>query len=281
MTGEFVLINDAIIPAESALVHVKDLAIQRGYAIFDFFKLVNGNAIFLNDHLDRFYNSAAGMRLPVKHNRAELKELLFSLLSKNDLPNCGVRLTLTGGYSEDGFNISTPNLFITQQDFKVNREMALKGTNLVSYSHQRQFSDVKTIDYLMAIWLKDYIIEHDADDVLYQQNGIISECPRSNIFIISQEGTLLTPSRNILKGVIRKQVLTLGRTILKVQEQDITLSDIYNAKEVFITSTTKNIMPVIRVDSNLISDGMPGEITRRLQDALNGLIDQQRDMPQK
>lgn len=280
MTGEFVLINDNLIPADSALVSIKDLAIQRGYAIFDFFKLVEGRPIFLDDHLERFYNSAAIMRLPVKQNREELKELLYALLAKNDLPNSGVRLTLTGGYSQDGFNLATPNLFITQQDFKVSKEMALTGTSLVTYAHQRQFPQVKTIDYLMAIWLKDYIFEHDADDVLYQQNGIISECPRSNIFIISQEGTLLTPSRNILKGVIRKQVLTLGKTLLNVKEQDMSLMDVYKANEVFITSTTKNIMPVMRVDGHLISDGKPGEITQTLQKELLALIDQQKHVPQ-
>jgi branched-chain amino acid aminotransferase len=278
MTGEFALINDNIIAADNALVHVKDLAIQRGYAIFDFFKLVNGRAIFLDDHLDRFYNSASIMKLAVKQSRAELKELLFSLLANNDLPNSGVRLTLTGGYSEDGFNIATPNLIITQQDFKINTEMALTGTSLVSYAHQRQFPDVKTIDYLKAIWLKDYIADNDADDVLYQLNGIISECPRSNIFIISQDGALLTPSRNILKGVIRKHVLTLGKTILNVKEQDISLTDVYQAKEAFITSTTKNIMPVIRVDGHRISDAKPGEVTQKLQKALHELIDQQRDV---
>jgi D-alanine transaminase/branched-chain amino acid aminotransferase len=280
MTGEFVLINDNLIPADSALVSIKDLAIQRGYAIFDFFKLVEGRPIFLDDHLELFYNSAAIMRLPVKQNREKLKELLYALLAKNDLPNSGVRLTLTGGYSQDGFNLATPNLFITQQDFKVSKEMALTGTSLVSYAHQRQFPEVKTIDYLMAIWLKDYIIENDADDVLYQQNGIISECPRSNIFIISQEGTLLTPSRNILKGVIRKQVLALGKTLLNVKEQDMSLMDVYKANEVFITSTTKNIMPVMRVDGHLISDGKPGEITQTLQKELLALIDQQKHVPQ-
>jgi branched-chain amino acid aminotransferase len=192
----------------------------------------------------------------------------------------GYVLTLTGGYSADGFTTGSPNLIITQQEFKINPETALTGTSLVSYSHQRQFPDVKTIDYLMAIWLKDYIIEHKADDVLYQHNGIISECPRSNIFIISQDGTLLTPSRNILKGVIRKQVLSLGKKVLNVKEQDISLTDVYLAKEVFITSTTKNIMPVISIDGRQISDGKGGDVTRLLQDHLRELIVQHMDVHQ-
>jgi D-alanine transaminase/branched-chain amino acid aminotransferase len=170
-------------------------------------------------------------------------------------------MTLTGGYSHDGFTMASPNLLITQQAFKANTEIASTGIRLVSYSHQRQFPHVKTIDYLMAIWLQNYIAENKADDVLYQQNGIIAECPRANIFIVSADGILLTPTNNILKGVIRKQVLSLAKARYKVEERDITLEELYSAKEVFITSSTKNILPVVQVDGHRIGDGKPGQMT--------------------
>ena len=272
MKSKFVLINENIVPESEAAIYINDLSIQRGYGIFDFFKLVDGRPVFLDDHLTRFFNSARLMKLPVSHSSARLKELLYSLIEKNDLPDSGVRMTLTGGYSADGFNMATPNLIITQQKFYVNKESALTGTRLVTYSHQRQFAEAKTIDYLMAIWLKDYISEKKAEDVLYQQNGIIAECPRANIFIVSPEGRLCTPGENILKGVIRKQVLGLAEEHFPVEERDITLEDVYNAKEVFITSSTKNIMPVIEVDGHLIGDGRPGDSTKVLQEELSKAI---------
>lgn len=272
MNNTFVVLNEDIIPAPEASIKVSDLSIQRGYGIFDFFKLVNGRPIFLDDHLDRFYNSAEQMRLPVKQNREQLKDLLSALISKNNLHDSGIRMTLTGGYSPDGFSLAAPNLLITQQEFKANFDIASTGIRLVSYSHQRQFAHVKTIDYLMAIWLKDYVTENHADDVLYQHNGIIAECPRANIFVVSSEGNLLTPGNNILKGVIRKQVLSLAKSRYKVEERDISLDDLYSAKEVFITSSTKNILPVIQVDGHRIADGRPGQTTTILQEQLYQMI---------
>ena len=275
MSKTFVLINENFVPAAEASILINDLAIQRGYGIFDFLKLIDGKPVFLDDHLERFYNSASQMRLNVEQNPEALKTLLFSLIERNklDAPYTGIRMTLTGGYSNDGFSLSKPNLIIAQQAYSSTREAANKGTSLVSYSHQRQFAHVKTIDYLMAIWLKPYIGENGADDVLYHQNGFVSECPRSNFFIVSSEGKLLTPGKNILKGIIRKQLLSLNATSsYRVEEGDISLEEVYNAREVFITSSTKNIQPVIMVDGRLISNGQPGEITKSLQAQLSQMI---------
>jgi branched-chain amino acid aminotransferase len=275
MSTSFVALNGNIIPTADATVFINDLSIQRGYGVFDFFKLVDGRPVFLDDHLKRFYHSAGQMRLNVKQTPEELKEILHSLIARNKLPDSGIRMTLTGGYSPDGFSIGEPNLIITQQEFSINKDAVRNGIRIVSYQHQRQFSEVKTIDYLMAIWLKTFIAENQADDVLYHYGNIISECPRANIFIVAQDGTLVTPVNNLLKGVIRKHVLQLASSMYRVEERDVDLSELYTAKEAFITSTTKNILPVIQVDKHVIGEGKLGETTRTLQDELIQLIDQQ------
>ncbi len=274
MSNKFIVLNDKIISAADATVLISDLAIQRGYGIFDFFKVVDGNPVFLGDHLTRFYKSASEMRLDVKLTRDELKDLLFALLESNQLPNSGIRITLTGGYSPDGFSIAEPNLIITQQHFQIVKEAAETGTRLVTYHHQRQFAQVKTIDYLMAIWLRPFVAENEADDVLYQNNNLILECPRANIFAVTHEGTLVTPENNILKGIIRKQVLQLAKARYTVEERELSLPELYTAREVFITSTTKNILPVLTIDGRQVGSGRRGEMTKALQGDLTDLIDQ-------
>ena len=274
MSNKFIVLNDKIISAADATVLISDLAIQRGYGIFDFFKVVDGNPVFLDDHLTRFYKSASEMRLDVKLTRDELKDLLFALLESNQLPNSGIRITLTGGYSPDGFSIAEPNLIITQQHFQIVKEAAETGTRLVTYHHQRQFAQVKTIDYLMAIWLRPFVAENEADDVLYQNNNLILECPRANIFAVTHEGTLVTPENNILKGIIRKQVLQLAKARYTVEERELSLPELYTAREVFITSTTKNILPVLTIDGRQVGSGRRGEMTKALQGDLTDLIDQ-------
>lgn len=267
------IVNDELTPADKAALAVNDLSIQRGYGIFDFFKTLNNTPIFLDDHLDRFYQSASILQLPVRHSREDLKTLFRQLMERNQLPDSGIRITLTGGYAADGYTITTPNIIITQQALPDNRGLHTTGIHLVTYPHQRQLPAAKSIDYLMAVWLQFFVKQQEAQDVLYHQNSTVSECPRSNFFIVTADGTIRTPAHQILQGVIRKQVLQLASGQYTVEEKAITLEDIYLAKEAFITSTTKNILPVVKVDGQVIGAGVPGKITTGLAADLKSVID--------
>jgi D-alanine transaminase/branched-chain amino acid aminotransferase len=272
MTASFVLINDAFVPAEQASLHVSDLAIQRGYGIFDFFQTVNGRPAFLDDHLDRFYHSASRMRLEIGKSRDELKALLGELIRKNGIADSGVRIMLTGGYSPDAYSIAKPNLIVTQSPLKMDKAMTERGMRLVTHAHRRQFSDVKTLDYLMAVWLQPSVRERGADDVLYQLDGVVSECPRANFSIVTADGRIVTPAEHVLKGVVRKQVLRLAPSRYAAEEGVVTLEDIRKAKEAFVTSTTKGVMPVVQVDGRPVGTGKPGEVTRWLGEQFNARL---------
>lgn len=269
----YAIVNNELLPANQATLAVNDLAIQRGYGIFDFFKTINHTPIFLEDHLDRFYQSASILQLPVSYSREELKVLFDRLMAQNQLPDSGIRITLTGGYAADGYTITTPNLIITQQALPDNKRLHTTGIRLVTYPHQRQLPAAKSIDYLMAVWLQSFVKQQEAQDVLYHQNNEVSECPRSNFFIVTKDDTIKTPAHRILQGVIRKQVLQLAAGRYAVEEKPITLDDIYRAKEAFITSTTKSILPVVKVDGQPIGAGIPGEITTALAADLQKIID--------
>ena len=86
-----------------------------------------------------------------------------------------------------------------------------KGIELVTWPHQRQLPAVKSIDYVMAIWLQPWMKKNGADDVLYHNNGTVTECPRANFFLVMEDGRLVTPAENILEGVTRKKLLDLEK----------------------------------------------------------------------
>jgi len=264
MNLNYVFINNAFIEAQKATLYIADLSIQRGYGIFDFFKTLNGKPLFLEDHLERFYNSASKMHLPITYSPAQLQDLLYTLIGKNNIPDSGIRVTLTGGYATDGYTLASPNLIITQQPLTVNLAMDPVGISLVTYPYQRQLAEIKTLDYLMAIWLQPLIKEQHADDVLYHADGYVKECPRANFFLINQDNEIITAQNGILKGVTRKNVMKLGHSGYKIEERDFSLEDLRNAREAFITSTTKHILPVVKIDGCLIGDGKPGILTTRL-----------------
>lgn len=252
--AKWVFINDDFIEEEKALLHYRDLSFQRGYGAFDFFKLIESEPLFLNDHLNRFYSSAEEMYLPIEFSKEEIKNRIAGIIRRNNSPCTGIRLSLTGGYSEDGFTVAKPNFIISQHRFTPpDKAQIEKGIKLLSYPYQRQLSHIKTIDYLMAIYLQPLLNEKKFDDLLYHQGGLITECPRSNFFIITKDDVIVTASENILQGITRMKILEIARQQFKVEERAISLEEIKTAKEIFITSTTKQLLPVAQIDDIILS----------------------------
>ena len=271
MNQIFAIVNGGLLPADQASLQISDLSIQRGYGVFDFFKTLNYRSVFLEEHLDRFYRSAAGLRLEMGASREQLRELIVALQGKNQLDYSGFRLTLTGGYSTDSMTPGKPNLIISQVPLPgVLSEKVQPSIRLVSYPHRRQLPEVKSIDYLMAIWLQPYIRECAADEVLYHHDGSISECPRSNFFMVTADDVLVTPARGILPGIIRGKVLELARQQFAVEVRDLRLGELNEAKEAFITSTTKHVLPVSQVDG--VEFGEAGPVARWLNAELFALV---------
>src|SRR5439155_7787550 len=114
--------------------------------------------------------------------------------------------------------------------------------------------------------------EADANDVLYHSGGLITECPRANFFIVTHDNKLVTPANNILKGITRSEILKIAAAEIKVEERDLYLEELSSAKEAFITSTTKHVLPVAKIDSRQIGNGSPGELTRWLGQQYNHLV---------
>lgn len=268
---QFVFINDRFVNQENASLPYRDLVIQRAYGIFDFFKVSGGQPLFLDDHLERFYFSAQQMRLPLNYQAPELKAIIDTLIKKNQIQEGGIRLTLTGGNSPDGYKIAVPNLVIAHHSFTpLTDEQVRAGIKLVSYEFQRQLPRVKSIDYIMAIWLQPMLKDHQADDVLYHQGGYVTECPRSNFFVVTRDEVIVTPEANLLKGITRSKVLELASGHFRVEERPLSIKEIHLAKEAFITSTTKMILPVRQIDDHLFtqSNSVTLKLTRLLNDRI-------------
>ncbi|MGE6219501.1 aminotransferase class IV [Nubsella zeaxanthinifaciens] len=271
MSNKYTYVNGQLFLGNEAKLLVSDLAVQRGYGIFDFLKTVNGKAIFIEDYFNRFYNSAREMNLEIELDRNELHTAVNSLLEKNNIPNSGLKIILTGGYSEDGYQIAKPNLVIVQTAFEYDSHSFSKGLRLLSHNYQRQLPSVKTIDYLQAIRLQPILKLKQADDLIYHHNGQVRECPRANIFMV-KNGEVITPKTDILRGITRSKILSIALEGVTVLERDFSLDDLINADEAFITSSTKNVLPVINLDGKPIGNGKPGKITTALNEQLLTMI---------
>ncbi|WP_215226031.1 aminotransferase class IV [Echinicola shivajiensis] len=259
---------DQIINSEKASMHPMDIGLIRGYAVFDFFRTVNYSPIFLEDYLNRFISSAQKTHLSLNLNPQQLEDVILELIKKNDLRSGGIRMVLSGGVSDNHFSPDKGSLFIFCEDLIFpSQEKYNKGVNLLTVDYIRPIPEIKTTNYALPVYLSADWKSKDAEDVLYHYNGIVSESSRSNIFIV-KEGIISTPKENILLGITRKRILEVEKGI---QIRDISLKEVLEADEVFMSSTTKRILPVTQIDGKNIGNGAPGEITKSIFEKLVSL----------
>lgn len=268
------MINGEFIPVDDAKLHISDLSILRGFAIFDYFRVRKGKAIFMEDHLERFFRSAKLIGLNIPYSIEEVQHMIEGLIDKNGLTKFSIRLQLTGGYSNNGFEPSQPNLFLLSIPFpKLPEKYFKEGWHVLTYEFQRELPEVKTTNYLTGIRILPLLEKHDADAILYHDSTYIRESDRSNFFIVNQEGVLVTPKDKILLGVSRKITLKVAEGWIKTEERDITLEELRSAREMFLTSSTKPILPVTKLDGKIVADGKPGDITRKLMEKFDDYIE--------
>ncbi len=267
------IVNGEVVPAREARLHVSDLCLLRGYGLFDFFLIKRGLPLFVEDHLSRFFHSAERLGIASPLTRAALQAEIRRLIGLNHLAEGAIRLLLTGGYAEDGFSPGAPNLVLIAQTYqKPSPEQYQTGVKLLPFRYTRDLPDVKTVNYAQVLALQPALQAAGAADVLWHDGEVISESSRSNVFVLTNDGVLRTPARNILAGVTRKQVLAIARRFTLVEESDVSLASLATAREVFMTSSSKGVLAVTRLDGRPVGDGRPGELTQELAKRLEAHV---------
>lgn len=262
-------LNGEYLPLANAHLHVSDLAVQRGYGIFDFFRVKEHIPLYLDDYLNRFYRSAEFMGLTGMPERMALRTVIHELIRKNGVPEAGMKLILTGGPSPDAYHPVKGNFLVSQHPLVLpSADQVSKGISIITYPYRRELAEVKTINYIMGVWLLKQMQEAGAADVLYHRDGLVSEFPRCNFFLVTREGTVVTPDVHILHGITRMRVLEVATQVARVEVRHTKLEEIFNASEAFLTSTTKSILPIVHIDGKPVGNGTPGPVTMALREQL-------------
>lgn len=265
-------VNGQFLTEDEATLGITDLSIRRGFGVFDFFRSVGFTPLFIDDHISRFFTSAELLNLQVPVSKDELKNICRRLINENKIKDSGIRMILTGGYSPNSYKPIKPNLIITNEHAKVvSDKVRSQGVKIITHDYQREFPEAKTINYLTGIMKQQEADKVGAFDVLYHNNGLLRELTRSNIFVIDKENNIYTPVNKILKGVTRKYVIQVAKKHFNIEEKNITIDDLFTAKEVFLTGTTKKVIPIIQVDEKILGGGKPGEVSLKIVEEFNAL----------
>lgn len=260
----FCYINGEVSPMKDGVIGISDLALQRGYGVFDYSRTYNGKLFRFDEHIERLRRSAAELHLHVPISTPEIVAVATDLIERSVLEHPCIRLILTGGDSEPNPTLLHPNFIVLAEELpRYAPEAYEHGAKLITMEFQRELPQVKSINYMNAIRMDPIRRELKAFDILYHSDCGITECPRSNFFAFLSD-TLVTPSQNVLLGITRKVLLELSLGKFAIEERPVRLDELAGADEAFVTSTSKRIVPVSQIDRRRIGDGCVGRKTREL-----------------
>lgn len=264
--------NGKFVPKHQIQFSIDDVGILRGYAVFEFFKVIGVIPLFLEDHLDRLENSADKLNLELPNSRDEIKSVVNQLIVKNQFVYGSCKIIVTGGESPDGFSPGKSQIVMLSNEFQdPSLDLYEKGVSLMLHQYHRDFPEVKSTYYAQALSLQKQWLAEGHIDTLYHDGTYISEVSRSNVFFFDGD-KLRTNQVGVLSGVTRKNVLKCAEGLFDVEICPISLKELLKAEEIFMTSTSKRVMPVVKLGDQLIGTGKVGEKTKKLMLAFDQYI---------
>ncbi|MEM9773868.1 MAG: aminotransferase class IV [Chloroflexota bacterium] len=257
-------INGAFVSADHATLSITDVGILRGYGVFDYLRSYDGQPFHLMDHLKRLRSSADQIGLDMPYDLEDVADITHQLIEKNHDPNVGIRFVLTGGESTSSLipDDKSSLAILIHPLSELPAVLYEQGAKLITSRLQREFPTVKSTNYIGAIMAMREAKKQGAVEALYVDNqNQISECTRSNFFTVN-DGKIITPVENLLPGITRQVIMNYAAEIAPLELASVHLDDLVSVDEVFITSSTKEVLPITQIDDVVIGNGTVGPITR-------------------
>ncbi len=253
--GTFGNISKILVPLDS-------ITVNRAYAAYEFLRINNSKPFYVDRHLDRLFKTLELMRFSISFQRNDIEQIIDEMIVKNNVSDFYLKFFAITETSNKAINPAS--FFITPfQGHDYQDEMYQNGAILIMKEYSRFLPEAKTTNYVASAYWQYEMDEKKAIDVLYFSGNEVFETSRGNLFIV-KGNNIFTPDKNILKGITRSIVLDLAKNLYPVKEQAISVRDLFWADEVFITSTTKKIMPIININNSGIGNGKVGPVSTNI-----------------
>ncbi len=272
-------VNGEFVPADQARLPVNDLSIVRGYGVFDYTRSYAGKPFKLREHILRLQRSAAAIDLQLPWQTDELMAIVQATFDRNEFPDAGIRIVVTGGPSTDFMTPEgQPSLLVMVTPLPNSQATAQRnGVKITTVQMDRILPTVKSINYMGAVVAVEKAKRAGAVEAIYRTpEGLLTEGTRANLFAF-KGNRLITPRHDVLIGITRAVVMEIAADDFEVVEDTIDYRDIESGviDELFITSSTKEIYPVTMVDELQIGNGEPGPKTAKLLDLFHAYVAQE------
>ena len=286
----FIWLDGNLLPWRDAKVHVLTHTLHYGMGVFEgvrAYSSANGTAVFrLDEHMDRLFNSAHIMRMPMPFPKPLVRQAILDVLRDNKLASAYIRPVCF--YGSEGMELRADNLkthvavAAWEWGAYLGPEALEKGIRIKTSSYTRHHVNISMCKakanghYINSMLAFQEAHENGYDEaMLLDSEGYVAEGSAENIFIV-RNGILYTPDlTSALEGITRDSIVELaGKCGYTVREKRITRDEVYIADEAFFTGTAAEVTPIREVDNRMIGAGTRGPVTTRLQslylDCVNG-----------
>ncbi len=245
--------NLELIEEKDAVIPVTQRELFSSFGVYESIKVLNGKMEYLDDHLERFFESARILKLEHSFKVENIIQSLKKLITANDEKTASLKLQLIGGNAPILFAFTT-NLPVYPDKYYID------GVKVISYRGERVFPHAKSncllLNYMAA---REAVAAGALDAILIDRNGFALEGSRSNLFAV-KANIIITSEEDVLYGVTRKHTIEIAKKLnLTIEFEKIALKDIkeHMFDEVFITSTSMGAIPVRAIDDINIGSSFP------------------------
>lgn len=274
--GIKIYLDGKFVDEDDAKVSVFDHGLLYGDGLFEGIRIYGGCIFRLRQHIERLFETAHYIMLDVPHTIAEMEEIVAESCRRNNLRDGYIRLLVTRGKGTLGlapWTCPRPSVICIASKIQLYpEEYYTEGLAIITAStrrnnHQIVNPRVKSLNYLNNIFAK--IEAQNAgcfEAIMLNTEGYVAECTGDNIFVVKR-GVISTPPtyQGALAGITMQAIMDLAKMDkIEVRETPMTLFEIYNADEMFLTGTAAEVIPVVKVDGRAIGSGKPGPVTKKL-----------------
>lgn len=267
-------LNGEFLPLQEARISPLDRGFLFGDSVYEVLPVFDGRMFRFREHFDRLARSLREIRMPSPHSHEEWLELLEQLVERNGGGSMYLYVQVTRGMefgrSHEFPTNARPTVFALASPLPVlGAEQRDKGLSAITVEDFRWGRcDIKTTALLANVLMKQQAVEAGAQEALIIRDGEVLEGSSTSVFIV-RNGVLVTPanSHRILPGTTRDTALELATGMIPIEIRSISVAELVAADEVWISSATRDVLPVTRIDGKPVGSGKPGPLWQKVSAA--------------
>lgn len=275
-----VFINGEFLNQDEAKVSYEDRGYVFGDGIYEYIRAYEGKLFTVKEHFERFLRSANEIGLDLTYTVDELIELVRKLLEVNDVKNGGIYIQATRGVAPREHSFPTPPVKPVIMAFTKSYDRPYEDLENGIYTMTTEDirwlrCDIKSLNLLGNVLAKEFAVKYNASEAIQHRGETVTEGASSNVYAIKDGKIYTHPINNfILNGITRRVIKWISEDKnIQFIEETFTVDFLKNADEVIISSTSAEVMPVIKIDGEDVGDGKVGTVTRQLQEGFNQYIE--------